>query len=166
MPDPNAGLPPRYLRTPEAAQAVLQAIRGFGSLPQPAAESLSPFGDVAGIDSGEAVMLALMLEAPDTVLLTGDKRAMRAIAALEINLRTRFASRILPVECVVKCVLDAHGLDEMRARICPWKSIDTAISNVMGSRCDQAEASVREGLTSYLNELKQLCVPPLVHDCQ
>jgi hypothetical protein len=157
--------PDRVLRSSAAAQTVLQAISTFGSLPQPEPESLSPFQEVAGIDSGEAVMLALMLDNPATILLTGDKRAMRALAALEPKLRERFAARILPIECIVKCILDARGLDELRARVCPWKDVDTAISNVMGSRCDQGEASVREGLASYLNELRQLCEPPLIHDC-
>ncbi|PZQ77798.1 MAG: hypothetical protein DI563_02640 [Variovorax paradoxus] len=71
----------------------------------------------------------------------------------------------MSVECFVKCVLDLVGIDELRARVCQWKDVDKAIAIVMGSRCDQGEASVREGLQSYLGELASLCVPPLMRDC-
>jgi len=62
-------------------------------------------------------------------------------------------------------VLDAFGIDELRARVCTWKDVDKAVAIVMGSRCDQAEASVREGLTCYLGELHALCQPSLIRAC-
>ena len=149
----------------EAATEVLRAVDAFGDLPQPDPSLLEPFQDVAGIDSGEAVMFARMIEQPSAILLTGDKRAMRAAAALPMSVRGPVAARVLPVECVVKCALDMFGLDELRTRVCPWKEVDKAIAIVMGSRCDQPEASVREGLASYLGELAGLCDPPLTRAC-
>lgn len=90
---------------------------------------------------------------------------MRTLSKVPPELRDRFAARILPVKCVVKRALGAIGLDELRVRICAWKDVDKAISIVMGSNCDQPEDSVRDGLASYLRELRSLCVPSLTHDC-
>ena len=43
--------------------------------------------------------------------------------------------------------------------------VDKAVAIVMGSRCGQAEASVREGLASYLGELYALCQPSVIRAC-
>ena len=75
----------------EAATEVMRAVDTFGDLPQPDPNLLEPFQDVAGIDSGEAVMFARMLEQPAAILLTGDKRALRAAAALPADVREQIA---------------------------------------------------------------------------
>lgn len=134
-------------------------------LPQPDPALLIQFQNIAGIDAGEAVMLARLIEDPNTLFLTGDKRALRAVAAMDDKVRASIAERVVPVECIIKCVLDAFGIDELRARVCTWKDVDKAVAIVMGSRCDQAEASVREGLASYLGELYALCRPSLIRAC-
>jgi hypothetical protein len=155
----------KVFRCVDAAKAVVSAVETFGDLPQPDPELLTQFQDIAGIDAGEAVMLARLIEDPSTLFLTGDKRALRAIATMNDKVRASIAERIVPVECVIKCVLDAFGIDELRARVCTWKDVDKAVAIVMGSRCDQAEASVREGLTCYIGELHALCQPSLIRAC-
>jgi hypothetical protein len=149
----------------EAAAAVIAAVDGFGELAQPDPALLTQFQDIAGIDSGEAVMLARLMEDPNALFLTGDKRALRSVAAMDLSARSSIAARVVPVECIIKCVLDLYGLDELRIRVCTWKSVDKAITIVMGSRCDLAESSVRDGLTAYLTELHQLCEPSLIRAC-
>ena len=155
----------KVFRCVDAAKAVVSTVEAFAVLPQPDPALLAQFQDIAGIDSGEAVMLARLIEDSSTLFLTGDKRALRAVAAMDDRVRASIAERVVPVECVIKCVLDAFGIDELRARVCTWKDVDKAIAIVMGSRCDQAEASVREGLASYLGELHGLCQPSLIRAC-
>lgn len=155
----------KVFRCVDAARAVVDAVDAFGDLPQPEPALLTKFQDVAGIDAGEAVMLARLIEDQEALFLTGDKRALRAVAAMDGIVRVSIAERVVPVECVIKCVLDAYGIDELRARTCTWKEIDKAVSIVMGSRCDRAETSVREGLASYIGELHGLCQPSLIRPC-
>jgi hypothetical protein len=155
----------KVFRCVDAAKAVVSAVETFGELPQPDPALLTKFQDVVGIDAGEAVMLARLIEDPNTLFLTGDKRALRAVAAMDRQVRASIAERVVPVECIIKCVLDMYGIDELRTRVCTWKDVDKAVAIVMGSRCDQAEASVREGLASYLGELHALCQPPLIRAC-
>lgn len=155
----------KVFRCVDAAKTVVSAVEAFGELPQPDPALLTQFQDIAGIDAGEAVMLARLIEDPNALFLTGDKRALRAVAAMNEEVRASIAERVVPVECVIKCVLDAFGIDELRARVCTWKDIDKAVAVVMGSRCDQAEASVRDGLATYLGELHALCQPTLIRPC-
>lgn len=155
----------RLFRSPDAAMAVVKAVATFAEMPQPSADHLAVFQDVAGIDAGEVVLLARLMDDSDTFLLTGDKRALRSLAALSEEIRAPVSQRILSVECVVKCALERLGIEELRMRICPWKDVDKAIAIIMGSRCDLGEAAVREGLQSYLKELNELCTPPIVRRC-
>ncbi|CAN7760712.1 hypothetical protein LJR039_007092 [Pseudorhodoferax sp. LjRoot39] len=155
----------KVFRCGNAAQAVLDALEAFGELPQADAPLLAQFQDVVGIDAGEAVMLARLIEDPQAMFLTGDKRALRAVAAMDQAVRDAIAARVVPVECVITCVLDMYGIEELRARVCPWKDVDKAVAIVMGSRCDSSEASVREGLASYVGELHGMCQPSLIRPC-
>lgn len=155
----------KVFRCVEAAQIVVDAVSAFGELPQPEPSLLTQFQDIAGIDSGEAVMLARLIEDPQSLFLTGDKRALRAVASMGQVVRESITERVVPVECVIKCVLEKYGLDELRARVCPWKDVDKAIAIVMGRSCDGTDLSVRDGLGSYLRELHALCQPPLIRPC-
>jgi hypothetical protein len=155
----------KLFRCADAAKAVMDAVDAFGYLSQPDPALLTKFRDVAGIDAGEAVMLARLIEDHEARFLTGDKRALRAIATMDGMVRATIAERVVPVECIIKCVLDAYGIDELRARACTWKEIDKVVSIVLGSRCDRVEALVRDGLSSYIGELHGLCEPSLIHHC-
>lgn len=155
----------KIFRCTDAAKAVLEAVQAFGELPQPNPALLSQFQDIAGIDAGEAVMLARLIEDPMSLFLTGDKRALRAVAVMHEPVRDAIAERVVPVECVIKCVLDQYGIDELRARVCPWKEVDKAVAMVMGSGCANSDDAVREGLGSYLGELRSLCQPTMIRPC-
>lgn len=155
----------KLFKCTDAANAVLSAVETFGELPQPHAATLAQFQDIAGVDAGEAVMLARLIDDPNALLVTGDKRALRAVAAMDPSVKASLVARVVPVECIIKCVLDTYGIAELRARVCAWRSIDKALSVVMGSRCDLPESSVRDGLASYLGELHALCDPSMIHTC-
>ena len=66
------------------------------------------------------------------------------------------------VEQIVLAALDRFGLEWLRVHVCPQRHVDKAIGIVMGGRCDATEASVREGLASYLGEMRTLCEPTLL----
>lgn len=153
---------PPLFRAGHAPGLVLEAIAQMGPLPEPDLAVLATLQDVPGIDAGEAVLFAALHYVPDSQLLTGDKRALSALAKLPAWLRAGFAGRILVVEQVLERALDLHGLTWLRDHVCEWRAIDKAAGFVMGSRCDAAEAAVREGLASYISELAKLCDPSLL----
>lgn len=147
-----------------SAEAVQEVLRVVGQMPvlDPGLEILPGLQDVAGIDAGEAVLLSAAAAAKDARLLTGDKRSLRSLGACPPEIRATVAGRILVVEQVLAGALDKRGLQWLREQVCPQRHVDKAVSIIMGSRCDAAEASVREALASYIAEMVSLCDPSLL----
>lgn len=152
----------RVFRAVEAVDRVLEAIASMSPAIEPATQSLGAFENVPDIDAGEAVLLASLVAVQEAKLLTGDKRALRALAALPPEQREPFAGRVICVERVIESALDLWGLEVLRSRVCPWKKIDIAVDVIMGSRCDAGEAAVRQALAVYIGELVSLCDPSLI----
>ena len=151
----------RVFHSKEAATAALRAINQMMAPLSPEAQHLSILQGIPGIDAGEAVLLAA-LTADGVRLLTGDKRALKALADLEASRRAPFAGKILLIEQILLAGLTQHGIEWLRERVCPFKQIDKAIGNAMGSHCDASGDSVREGLKSYVRELEQAATPTLI----
>lgn len=151
----------KLFHTPQAARAVLQALQHMAPLPVDV-KLLPALQNLPGIDAGEAVLISAMAAQPEARMLTGDKRCLRALAACGTDVREPLARRVLIVEQVLLLALDAHGMDWLRARVCASRHIDKAVSIVMGSKCDAAESSVRDGLQAYIAEMIGLCDPRLL----
>lgn len=153
----------RVFRATEAATAALRAMDGMMGPLSPDTQHLTTLQSISGIDAGEAVLLSA-LSAGGARLLTGDKRALKALAELDSAQRAPFAGKIVLIEQVLLAALTRHGIEWLRERVCPYKHIDKAIGIAMGSRCDAPQQSVREGLESYINELKQAANPTLISE--
>lgn len=149
----------RLFHTCEAASLVLAALEHMQPLPAPDPDRLAAFQDVPGIDPGEALLFSLAADQGDAVVLTGDKRALGALATLAPEMGELLRGRVLTVESIVELALRHFGIDWLRERVCPSKDIDKAIAAVMGSRCDAPEDSVREGLQSYLRDVRRRTGP-------
>lgn len=154
----------RLFRCTRAADEVIEATALMSTQVAPDIEQLSVLQDLPGIDAGEALLFASAATSSEHRLLTGDKRAIRAIAALADPLRLPYQNKIIVIEQVLNGVLDHMGIAQLREHVCPWANIDVAVRNAMGSRCDAAEQSVREGLDSYIAEMIDLCSPTLIAD--
>ncbi|TFZ02985.1 hypothetical protein EZ313_17330 [Ramlibacter henchirensis] len=151
----------RVFHCTEAAQVALDLCASVG-LP-PDVTLLTELQDVQGIDAGEAVLLSAMHMDRDLCLLTGDKRALRALSAAAPELRGVFAGRVVTVEQVLGAALNRFGLLWLRQNVCPYRHIDKAILIIMGSRCDAGEPSVREAIDAYVMEVRALCDPSLLY---
>lgn len=153
----------RLFHSTEAAAAALRAMVGMTNPLSPDAQHLPLLQGVSGIDAGEAVLLSA-LSSGEMRLLTGDKRALRALASLDTEQRAPFVGKIVTVEQVLLAGLNRHGIDWLQERVCPFRHIDKAIGIAMGTRCDASKESVREGLESYIKELRHLVDPSLISD--
>lgn len=151
----------RVFYSTEAATAALRAIDGMMRPLSPETQHLPTLQGISGIDAGEAVLLSA-LSAGGARLLTGDKRALKALAGLDSPQRAPFAGKIIVIEQVLVVALARHGIGWLRERVCPYKQIDKAIGNAMGSQCDASQDSVREGLESYIKELELAAIPTLI----
>jgi hypothetical protein len=154
----------RLFRSVEAAHEVLRVTSLMSARLAPNIDHLSILQDLSGVDAGESILFASIAASNDHRLLTGDKRAIRAIAALPETLRFPYHNKVIIIEQVLTAVLSDIGVERLREYICPWLDIDIAVRNVMGSQCNASASSVREGLDSYVKEMTDLCVPSLISD--
>lgn len=111
--------------------------------------------DHVGIDSGEQLLFGALIESPDGMLITGDKRALIALPdILPVEVLAAIQSRCLCTEQLLVCAIDLLGIAEVRARMRPYIDRDVAARIIMGAACDRPEAEVREALGSYLKDIR------------
>ncbi len=150
----------RLFHSTSAAAKVCACMDRMAPLPLPRTTTVSVFADEPKIDPGEAVLLALTIDHPGGRFLTGDKKALRALAHLPCA--TSMAGRILIIEQIIRRCLSTKGREWLIENLCPFKHIDTAISNIMGSHCDGSAQSITDGIESYVEEIKNLTSPTLL----
>ena len=111
---------------------------------------------VEGINIGEAQLASWTVEADeDSVLLTGDKRFLKALAGSSAAKAVFDAlrGRVICLEEILRAVILSDGVDCVRKAVkaAPW--CDTAISLVFGSRFDLPDEQVLGGIESLLRDI-------------
>lgn len=150
----------KLFHTSEAAQIAVDFIAKMATCPSPAAEVVEAFSKVPQIDAGEAVLFSLVMAHSHSRLLTGDKRALRALAKHE--LAANFDGKIICVEQILKLALDTHGREWLISSVGPQAQIDKAAVIILGSRQDAPIEHIHEALGSYITEMVGLKDPPML----
>lgn len=105
------------------------------------------------LDTGESQLFAMMLRRNAKVLITGDKRALRALARLEIGGTDH---RTACLEQLVIAILSITDFHQLRERVCAERMADKAITACFS--CHSADPkfdTVLEGLRSYIHHLRK-----------
>jgi len=123
--------------------------------PIPAA-SIELLERYAQLDEGERQMLAILVEDPRiSRLVTGDKRALRQIAAMtatDVELKQRLReARVDCLESVMLGLLDHFGHAAINAKASRGVDSDKVLKMTFGP--DRHEAHAREVLGVYLKEM-------------
>ncbi|MDR9851377.1 hypothetical protein [Herbaspirillum huttiense] len=150
----------KLFHTSEAAQIAVDFIAKMATCPSPSAEVVEAFSKVPQIDAGEAVLFSLVMAHSGSRLLTGDKRALRALAKHE--LAANFDGKIICVEQILKLALDMHGREWLISCVGPQAQIDKAAAIILGSRHDAPIEHIHEALGSYITEMVGLKEPPML----
>lgn len=150
----------KLFHTSEAAQIAVDCVTKCHVCPTPNAEMVEAFSKVPQIDAGEAVLFSLVMTQRDSRLLTGDKRALRALATHE--LAKNFDGKIICIEQILKLTLDKHGRQWLLANVGPQAQIDKAAAIILGSRQDAPIDQIYEALSSYTNEMAGLKNPSML----
>ena len=109
------------------------------------------------LDAGELQLFAHTRDIPESILMTGDKRCLRALAnsSKARPVYTRMSHRIVCLEVLVQSLIVTIGFDAVRASIVPAMKCDTAIRACFGSGYHALEESVIPALNSYIEELER-----------
>ena len=145
---------PKLFQDPAVAAAMVPFLSQCAPLPNPDSEVIAILQGRHDIDVGEQLLLAAACNVPHAFVLTGDKRAIRALATLRAEgLLPQLSGRLLCLEQWIWHVLSALGPGELveRFRRCPDRN--QAVRAVLGRVGQKSAEEIREGLASYISEL-------------
>ncbi len=108
-----------------------------------------------GIDFGEAQLASWAVEADDSLLLTGDKRFMKALAGSPAarHIFDGLRGRVVCLEEILRAIMRTDGVDCVRKAVKHAPKCDQAISFVFGSRFDLPDEQVWDGIDNLLREI-------------
>jgi hypothetical protein len=147
----------------EAAERTLSELLDLMGTAEPDEEELrmaAAFESVAqarnlDLDSGESQLLAILIHRDFKLMLTGDKRAIRAIE--EIAGGAVRSPCVACFEQTITSILRQANVDELREKICRERVIDRAIAICFAcSSSATSIASIFDGLRSYTDDLRKV----------
>jgi hypothetical protein len=111
---------------------------------------------IEAMDVGETILYAAAYGMTDTIVTTGDKRALRSLAGTGSarQIVQRLQARVLCFEQVILRCMEHIGFPELRHRIIATITCDTALRSVFGGGMLTQESDVRKTLTDYIEDLR------------
>lgn len=120
-------------------------------------EWLNLLSEIPGIDTGEAMLLAVLVEHSQSRLATGDRRALRALLAHTNRLGglvEAVRGRIFTLELVLIQLIQTRGFDYVSERVIGRVVQDQVLSMAFGP--GRSEAHAMECLQAYSKEVQTL----------
>lgn len=104
------------------------------------------------LDGGESQLLAILANRACSLLVTGDKRAITAMAAVATALAAR---RVACLEQLIAHIVGMVGSAAVRPRVCAEPQVDRAVTSCFGCSMASApgDAGILGGLASYIGHL-------------
>lgn len=126
------------------ADALIPVADSIPAVPRSESRWLDVLARIPGVDPGEAQLLAATAD-HGLLLLSGDKRAMNALAG-QTTIVEALSGRIVVVDAIVIELCDTLGAEHVRALIAPAVAIDTALRIAFGSQRDTPVELLRANL--------------------
>jgi hypothetical protein len=150
--------PDKLFQDNETANYAFEFLSQLAQLPNPNEPALQALQRIPNIDAGEALLIATLKATENSLLATGDKRALKAIAqAIQKGMGCNIAGRIICLEQLLQCLLAVIGHENWLNSIAKAPGMDTAIRMICGSQCNAPHEVISEGLCSYTDSLRQEC---------
>ncbi len=148
---------PKLFSNPRVAEQLAQRLQLTAPAPGLDLAVLSRLEEMPGLDGGEIILissLAFWLSKGEGLLLTGDKRALRALAHPGISdIAAMLRGRVLCREHLIRHVLVSRGPVALSTGVDQARGRDKATDCIVPPVCIASASSIHEGLTSYLGEL-------------
>lgn len=138
---------------PDRCAKVLALVPAFAAVPPASTDHLEPFVGVPDVDAGEAQLFALVAE-HGSLLLTGDKRALRAAGQLSV-IAESLNGKLVTLEALLLRLLAVDGADQVRASVQPIADLDGMIKVCFSASNPDPSAA----LESYFSALEREVAP-------
>lgn len=156
---------PKLFRNAAAAADLFGRLAKTARLPPPNVEVVRQLQGAVGIDVGELALIGALYDYPETILLTGDKRALVALADPAFaTIHERIRGRVMCLEQFLAYVLTRTGPEALAVAVGAHRELDAAARCIVGSTDTKNAASIQEGLKSYINDLNQKAAGVLTSD--
>lgn len=144
----------KLFHSPDIADELASSLSQAGNLELQDPEIFSRLQGIVGLDAGEVELIAACVAAPGSILVTGDKRALEALAQPELaDIAIHLAGRVICVEYLLIMMANSDRPAAIIDAIIPFREIDTAIRCVVSSDgC--SDENFHDGLNSYISDLR------------
>lgn len=116
------------------------------------------------LDTGESMLCAVLLVRGLNHVLTGDKRAIKALEILN-TAENIFESKIICLEQIFLWLVSDQGIHQIRNAVCNDKAMDQALTSCFSCYSPEVpDDECVEGLRSYILDLKRSAPVVLVSD--
>ncbi|MDI1254136.1 hypothetical protein [Thermomonas sp.] len=147
---------PKLFKDPAVAATLVPYLAQCTPMPDPDVSLIARLQGRPDIDVGEQVLFAATGGAAEAFVLTGDKRAIRALALLHAEgVIPELTGRVLCMEHLLWHALSVLGPDELLRRVRKYPDRDMATLAIVGRTEAKSQPQIEEGLTSYLMNLNQ-----------
>ena len=109
------------------------------------------------IDPGEATLIAATFHESASLLATGDKRCLKALATIESLdfIHKELQGRVICLEQIVCKLIKTQGFDWVLERVIPHLDCDSTLRAAFGSGSNSQYETVLETLNSYIQDLQK-----------
>jgi hypothetical protein len=123
---------------------------------RPRAELLDPLVGCGGIDPTDAILFAMLAQEPDWWLLTGDKRAMRGLAAEPsvAHIKQMIQGRVSCVETVFDRLVRLNGSQISADAFRPLRNIQNTVAVVFSDGHAADHAGCLAAIQYYIDDLE------------
>lgn len=145
----------------EAAAAALEELLTRVQLLEPTPDEIELAAELEELatsvalefDTGESQLVAILLRRGCPLLVTGDKRAIIAMAGIGI---AEAEGRVACLEQLFALILEHVPHTDIRARICAEAGVDKALTACFACTADMVNADdIIAGLDSYITDLRK-----------
>jgi hypothetical protein len=166
----------RKVTNTASASKSLEAFLATASVVEPTEDDINTAADIevaaqqigVPLDSGESLLLALLIAHSSSRLVTGDKRAILALESLvaTLSILESAAGRIGCLEQLMLLLVHKLGAQSIRKGICAEPLADKALSICFSCSSPDgfSEENVAAGLKSYINSLQSQAPQMLCSD--
>jgi hypothetical protein len=150
----------KKLQKQYSGDALIRAKLACDEVPElssaPGPDVLQTLAAVPDIDDGEAVLYGLLYENPGHLLLSGDKRAMIAVATTpELgDIRAKIAGRVVCVEKIINLLLTAHGHEHVVNAVLPIRDSNSTLRVIFSDGNCNDQAACSSAVSAYIVALE------------
>jgi hypothetical protein len=109
------------------------------------------------IDPGEATLIAATFHESASLLATGDKRCLQALATIESLelIHKKLQGRVICLEQIICKLIETQDFDWVLERVIPNLDCDKALKSAFGSGSNSQSGTVLETLNVYIQNLQK-----------